>query len=94
MPFKPGQSGNPKGRIPGTKNRVTQQIESLFAYFAEEGSDRARRILDEMPDSEFIQYYFKSVEFVKPKLRAIESDNTHDIVIRIQDETDDPRDND
>lgn len=30
MTFKPGQSGNPKGRAPGTQNRITKAVKTVF----------------------------------------------------------------
>ena len=34
-PFRPGQSGNPAGKRPGTQNRVTMLAEQLFDGEAE-----------------------------------------------------------
>ncbi len=34
-PWKPGQSGNPKGRTPGSRNKVTTAVEELLAGEAE-----------------------------------------------------------
>jgi hypothetical protein len=92
--FRKGQSGNPGGRPKGAKNKLTQKIDDIIDYIAGEGSERALQIMQELPNDQFLGHYLKLIEYTRPKLRAIESDNTHDVVIRIQDETDDPRDND
>jgi hypothetical protein len=36
MPFQPGQSGNPAGRPPGSRNKVTHAIEVMLDGEAEE----------------------------------------------------------
>lgn len=44
MTFKPGQSGNPHGRKPGTTNKITktvrQAFEDAFAHLQENPSDK------------------------------------------------------
>ena len=48
--FKPGQSGNPAGRKPGSRNKLTENILSDLAEFYEkEGKDLIRRVRDENP---------------------------------------------
>jgi hypothetical protein len=41
VPFKPGQSGNPKGRKPGTETRKKKEIREYSQHFLE--SERYRR---------------------------------------------------
>ena len=41
MPFQKGQSGNPRGRKPGTRNRATLAVESLMEGQAEALSRKA-----------------------------------------------------
>jgi hypothetical protein len=40
-PFKKGQSGNPAGKPPGTRHRVTQMVEALIENKAEALTERA-----------------------------------------------------
>ena len=42
-PFKPGQSGNPKGRPKGARNRLAQFLEALEADFTKFGTQAYRR---------------------------------------------------
>ena len=45
MPFKPGQSGNPKGRPKGARNRIgTQFLEALEADFNKFGSQAIAQV--------------------------------------------------
>jgi hypothetical protein len=43
MPFQPGQSGNPAGKSPGTRNKATRAIEAMLDGEAEEIT---RRVID------------------------------------------------
>ena len=48
--FKPGQSGNPAGRKPGSKNRLVENILfDLSEFYEKEGKDLIRRVRDENP---------------------------------------------
>jgi len=48
--FKPGQSGNPAGRKPGSKNRLVENILfDLAEFYEKEGKDLIRRVRDENP---------------------------------------------
>ena len=35
MPFKPGQSGNPKGRAQGSQNKITRALKEAILLAAE-----------------------------------------------------------
>jgi hypothetical protein len=39
--FKPGKSGNPKGKPPGTRNKITEKIEALMEGQAEAVTQKA-----------------------------------------------------
>jgi hypothetical protein len=42
--FKPGQSGNPGGKAPGTRHRVTQMVEAMIEGEAEQLTQTAIRL--------------------------------------------------
>jgi Family of unknown function (DUF5681) len=50
-PFKPGQSGNPKGRPKGARNRLgTQFIEALEADFNQFGPQAIAQVREKKPE--------------------------------------------
>lgn len=67
MPFKPGKSGNPKGKPIGTKSDKTLQWEALGEALLTKHSERANQILSSMDDDKFLDHYGKLLEYFKPK---------------------------
>ena len=62
-PFKPGQSGNPKGRPKGARNRLgTQFLEALEADFNKFGSQAIALVREKKPE-----VYIKVVANLLPK---------------------------
>ncbi len=61
--FKPGQSGNPKGRERGSKNHITKAfLEALTEDFLAHGKDVIERVRKERPE-----VYLKLVALLVPK---------------------------
>ena len=67
--FTKGKSGNPKGRDKGDKNKKTKAWEQLGQFFTDAGAERAKQIMVDADDKEFMIYYDKLVEYFKPKLQ-------------------------
>jgi hypothetical protein len=62
-PFKPGQSGNPKGRPKGARNRLgTQFLEALEADFNQFGPQAVALVRERKPD-----IYIRVVAGLLPK---------------------------
>jgi len=63
VPFKPGQSGNPKGRPKGARNRLgTQFLEALEADFNQFGSQAIALVREKKPE-----VYMRVVADLLPK---------------------------
>lgn len=49
-PYKPGQSGNPKGRKMGSRQKLSEKfIDNLADHFEKEGMDIIKRVAEENP---------------------------------------------
>ena len=63
VPFKPGQSGNPKGRPKGARNRLgTQFLEALETDFNRFGSQAIAQVRERKPEA-----YMRVVADLLPK---------------------------
>lgn len=50
VPFKPGQSGNPKGRPPGSKNKLTEAFwRDMSDVWTAGGKDALERVIKDDP---------------------------------------------
>lgn len=67
MPFKKGQSGNPKGPQAGYKHEKTRQWEELGEALLTRHAERANVIMETMSDDKFMDHYGKLLEYFKPK---------------------------
>jgi hypothetical protein len=61
--FKPGQSGNPKGREKGSRNKLGEAfIQALYADFDQHGVKAIRQVREDRPHE-----YLKVVASILPK---------------------------
>lgn len=80
MPFKEGQSGNPKGRPKGAVNKTTNKIREAFTKLVEVNLDNMTEWLEAVAtDSpkEALDIINKLAEYTTPKLARVE--NTHEM---------------
>lgn len=72
MPFKPGQSGNPKGRRPGTKERLAGDfLRAMADDFAANGVAVIERVRESEPAT-----YLKIVASALPKELVLKDDRS------------------
>ncbi len=80
-PFQPGQSGNPKGRPEGSRNKLGEEfLKDMFAAWQAKGIAAIERVIDERP-----QDFLKVVASILPK--EIHADIGHRYVVRLAEPT-------
>lgn len=83
MPFKKGQSGNPKGMPKGTKNKKTLQWEIFNEYILNGGLEKYQQEMDKLKGKEYITAFQNGLEYHKPKQARTEviGDPTKPLVV-------------
>lgn len=71
--FKPGQSGNPAGRPPGSRNKTTKVTRQLITDFLEEDQPQATKDWQKLSPWERWQMRTKLLEYTVPKLSRTET---------------------
>ena len=84
--FKPGQSGNPKGRAKGSKNKITKAfLKALTEDFLEHGEEVLERVRKESPD-----VYLRLVAQLVP--RDIDVKHSGDVNVQVVNYSEDQAD--
>lgn len=71
MKFSKGQSGNPGGRPKGAKNKANATLRDVIAGVLnnEMTPAKLKKILQELPAGDRLNYLIRLTDFVLPKLR-------------------------
>ena len=77
--FAKGTSGNSKGN----KHRKTLQWEKMGDFMTNESSLRAQEIMSAANNDDFMDYYFKMLEYFKPKQIRNTGEIAVDTVVRV-----------
>jgi len=72
MAFKKGQSGNPGGKVPGTKSNKTLAWERLGDMIVNEGAERYQKYLETLDDKKFADEFKSILEYFKPRQQKTE----------------------
>ncbi|MGD9930250.1 MAG: DUF5681 domain-containing protein [Mangrovibacterium sp.] len=86
MAFKKGQSGNPGGRPPGTKDKATKEIREKISDILEDHftPDKISEDLEAMEPKDRLTFLTKLLEYAVPKLKQT------DIAAEVINRTPDP----
>ncbi len=73
MPFLPGQSGNPQGKLPGTANKTTVMVRNLFAQILEDEQENFKEALETLRTTnpkEYVMVMTKLSQRFLPEMTA------------------------
>lgn len=75
MKFEKGHSGNPDGRPPGTKNKVSEEIRNRINDFLDNNFELIQNDLLELEPKDRIKFYIELLQYGLPKLKQVELTN-------------------
>jgi Family of unknown function (DUF5681) len=74
MPFIKGQSGNPKGKPPGTKNKVINPLRQIISDFLEQNFETIQADFKKLPPKDRAKVYSDLLQYGLPKLQTTSLD--------------------
>jgi len=72
MPYKKGESGNPSGRVKGSKNKTPEQIRSALLKFIQDNIDAVSNDFKELDTKQRLDFFEKIIRHVLPPPTSLE----------------------
>jgi hypothetical protein len=72
MPFKKGQSGNPKGKPKGSVNKSSSRIRDAFALLLEDNIDQITSDFQELEPEKRVKLFLDMAKYIVPQLKQTE----------------------
>ena len=73
--FKRGQSGNPKGRPKGAKNKISKDLRELIDVFLNENFEYVKNQFRELSPRDQIKFFTDLLPYAIPKLQHTKQEN-------------------
>ncbi|HPM10202.1 MAG TPA: DUF5681 domain-containing protein [Paludibacter sp.] len=73
MPFQKGQSGNSKGRKPGSSNKIPKNVKEQLAGLFTRRFKKLAASLDKLPHRDQWDILCKLLPYIVPKLQAMDA---------------------
>lgn len=70
MPFKKGQSGNPKGRKAGTQNKITGKTREVFQLIVEANHEQILKDIAKLEPKDRVKVILDMAQYFLPKMNS------------------------
>ncbi len=74
MAFKKGQSGNPKGRPRGAKNKATNELREWVERFINDNLDTIANDIKELDPNERVKFFLALLNYTLPKQQSVKAE--------------------
>ena len=71
MAFKKGNSGNPTGRKPGSKNKASGKLREVITSFLEERFENVVNDFEQLEPKDRIKVFTDLLQYSVPKMQAV-----------------------